>query len=84
MHSIEQCGIELDLTDSSLITSSPFKINSFTSEDTKQFIICFKCQGELSNDLQINVRSSEAEKIISQTPLKKNWDRRIGESQKRE
>ncbi len=78
MHSIEQCGIELDLTDSSLITSSPFKNNSFTSEDTKQFILCFKCQGEMPNDLQNNVGSSEAEQIISQTPLKKklgqkNW-----------
>ncbi len=29
MHSIEQCGIELDLTDSSLIISSPFKNNFF-------------------------------------------------------
>ncbi len=35
MHSIEQCGIELDLTESPLIISSPFKNNSFTSEDTK-------------------------------------------------
>ncbi len=42
------------------------------SEDTKQFILCFKCQGELPNDLQNNVGSSEAEQIISQIPLKKN------------
>ena len=70
MHSIEQCHVQLDLTDSSLITSSPFKNNSFTSEDTKQFILCFKCQGELPNDLQNIVGSSEAEQIISQTPLK--------------
>ncbi len=70
MHSIEQCGIELDLTDSSLIISSLFKNNSFTSEDTKQFILCFKCQRELPNDLQNNVGSSEAEQIILQTPLK--------------
>ena len=73
MHSIEQCGIELDLTDSSLITSSLFKNNSFTSEDTKQFILCFKCQRELPNDLQNIVGSSEAEQIISQTPLKKKF-----------
>ena len=82
MHSIEQCGIELDLTDSSLITSFPFKNNSFTSEDTKQFILCLKCQGESPNDLQNNVRSSEAEQIISQTPLKKksgqkNWRKSV-------
>ena len=51
MHSIEQCGIELDLTDSSLIISSPFKNNSFTSEDTKQFILCFKCQRESPNEI---------------------------------
>ncbi len=51
IHSIQQCGIELDLTDYPLIISSPFKNNSFTSEDTKQFILCFKCQRELPNDL---------------------------------
>ncbi len=47
--------------------------NSFTSEDTKQFIHCFKCQRELPNDLQNNVGSSEAEQIICQTPLKKKF-----------
>ena len=31
---------------------------------------CFKCQGELPNDLQNIVGSSEAEQIIPQTPLK--------------
>ncbi len=82
MHSIEQCGIELDLTDSSLIISSPFKNNSFTSENTKQFILCFKCQREFPNDLQNNVGSSEDEQIISQTSLKKksgqkNWRKSV-------
>ncbi len=47
--------------------------HSFTSEDTKQFILCFKCQRELPNDLQNIVGSSEAEQIISQTPLKKDF-----------
>jgi hypothetical protein len=74
MHSIEQCGIELDLKDSpALIISSPFKNNSFTSEDIKQFILCFKCQRELPNDLQNIVGSSEAEQMISQTLLKKKF-----------
>ncbi len=70
MHSIEQCSVQLDLTDSPLIISSLFKKNSFTSEDTKQFILCFECQRELPNDLQNIVGSSEAEQIMSQTPLK--------------
>ena len=53
-----------------------FKNNSFMSEDTKQFIICFKCQREFPNDLQNIVGSSEAEQIISQTPLKKNLEQK--------
>ncbi len=44
--------------------------NAEMQADNTNPVTCFKCQGELPNNLQNIVGSSEAEQIISQTPLK--------------